>query len=84
MKKEGTNKSIDSDQYAKNDQISDSNSNLNEFSLNGDDEENEEEIELAEQVYSETMQRLRNSYNAQKMEAKKTKSIKNTEQSNKN
>lgn len=84
MKKEGTNKSIVSDQYAKNDEISDSNINLNEFSLNGDDEENEEEIELAEQVYSETMQRLRNSYNAQKMEAKKTKSIKNTEQSNKN
>jgi hypothetical protein len=37
MKKEGTNKSMDSNQYAKNDQISERNSNLNKFSLNGDD-----------------------------------------------
>lgn len=54
-------------------------SSLNEFSLNSDSEENEEEIELAEQVYSETMQKFRNSYNAQKMEAKKSKSNKNVD-----
>jgi hypothetical protein len=48
MKKEGTNKSMDSDQYDQNNSMNDSNSNLNEFSLNADDEDNEEEIELAE------------------------------------